>query len=264
MTTLKPQRPAGPARPAKSTRPAAGRAPGRSPGTGRHQHLFLRRFSLAAALLAILAAVYVVRFSTVLDASSVRVEGLPAAQQSAVRAQVGVPPGTPLAAVHVSQIGDRIALLPIVDRVEVSRGWPHTIVVRVQPRVAVLTVANSQGQLQVVDKHGYAFGSVSAASRTAPMVTLAGTPSGDRQAALVVATQVLASLTPAHRRAVTKVRVTGAQSVSFTLDGVRVTWGDGTGSALKNTVLTALLKAAKSNGGHDRMNVSTPQAPTTG
>lgn len=260
MTTLKPQRRATAAPPERATTRPGAKAAG-SRGGGQH---LLRRMLPVLIVLVALAAVYLVRFSSVLAISDVQVRGVNGAQAAAVRARVQVPTGTPLAAVDLAGVGARIAGVPLVDRVDVERGWPHTLVLTVHPRRAVLTVANSEGQLQVVDRYGYAFAAADAPTAGAPLVTLRRTPIGGRQAALVVAYQVISTLTPAHRAAVSKVTVTGAQSVTFRIDGVRVTWGDGSQSALKNTVLTALIKDAKGKGGHHKMNLSTPQAPTVG
>ena len=110
------------------------------------------RLLAVAGLVVLVVLVWLVGFSSVLATRSVTVTGLgDPGEQEVVVAAAAVPIGTPLARVDTGGAVDRVAKIPTVASVSVSRSWPSTVVVSVQRKVPVLAVKNPQGQLQVVD-----------------------------------------------------------------------------------------------------------------
>jgi cell division protein FtsQ len=204
------------------------------------------------ALLAGLA--WLVWFSPVLAARTVRVQGVPAAAVPDITARAQVPLGQPLARVDTEAIAHRVIASATLAEVTVSRSWPSTVVITASPRVPVLAVKNPQGQVQVVDAQGIAYATVPAAPGGVPQIRTDVTPPS--REALRAGISVLQALTPAQRRQVTDVRVTGASSVSLTLGGRTVVWGGASDPELKVKVLSVLLRQKAS-----LIDVSTPGTP---
>ena len=97
-----------------------------------------------------------------LGVNSVQVDGVTSLPADQVRETAGIEPGTPLLRVDVDAARARIARLPQVASVEVTRGWPHTVVVTVVERVPV-AVVGPPGQRTLVDAHGVLFDTVTGA-----------------------------------------------------------------------------------------------------
>jgi cell division protein FtsQ len=209
--------------------------------------------------LAVVAAVVVwlVAFSSVLATRTVTVTGLADPQeQAAVVAAAAVPIGTPLARVDTGGAVDRVAAIPTVASVSVSRSWPSTVVVSVQRKVPVLAVKNPQGQLQVVDASGVPFETVSTLPSGVAQVNAASDapdPEGIRTAISIL------QLLPAERRAqVSAVTVTSADLVTLQLGKVSVVWGGIADGPKKLAVLQALLATNPAV-----VDVSAPDTPIT-
>jgi cell division protein FtsQ len=219
-----------------------------------------RPWLLAAWGLGLVAAlagvVWLVWFSPVLAARSVRVEGVPAAAVADITRRAQVPLGQPMARVDTGAIARRVIASATLAEVTVSRSWPSTIVVSASPRVPVLAVKNPHGEVQVVDAQGVAYATVPAAPRGVPQISTSITPPS--RAALRAGISVLEALTPALRRQVTDVRVTGASSVSLRLGRTTVVWGGAADPDLKVKVITALLRQKPRT-----IDVSTPRTPVT-
>ncbi|MCY7344460.1 MAG: FtsQ-type POTRA domain-containing protein, partial [Pseudonocardia sp.] len=101
-----------------------------------------RRRRLAALLVVVLVGLGVGARALVYDAGladveDVRVTGVLTVATPDVLAAAAVPVGTPLADVDTATIADRVARLPAVASVRVTRGWPHTVTVAVTERVPV-------------------------------------------------------------------------------------------------------------------------------
>jgi cell division protein FtsQ len=145
--------------------------------------------------------------------------------------------------------------------VSVSRSLPDTVVIEVTPRVAVLAVRNPQGQVDVVDRDGFAFRTVDAAPDGVPLVS-----SGAAQvtkAGVTAAVQALRSLDPALRADVSGVSVSAADQVSFTVTakGERsktVVWGGAGDGERKAQLVKILLREPGST-----IDVSVPASPVT-
>jgi len=212
---------------------------------------------LVSALALLAGGVWLVELSPVLVARSVRVEGVPRAAVSEITRRAEVPMGTPLARVDTAAIAQRVMAAATLAEVTVSRSWPGTIVITASPRVPVVAVRNSQGQVQVVDAQGLAYATVSAPPKGVPVInTVENPPSTESMHAAIT---VLRALPFTQRARVTSVVVSGANMVTLKLGGVTVVWGGGSQPELKVKVLMALLK----HKGFATIDVSAPNTPVT-
>jgi cell division protein FtsQ len=259
-------------------RSTAGRPTRRPPGRpGRpaprpHPAARYRRRRLAALLIGLLLLVglgltgrvllYDIGFADI-EKVQVNSESAAATGTEAVRvedvvnaAEVNV--GTPLAAVDTAGIAARVARLPGVESVRVTRTWLHTVTIDVTQRVAVATVQTGQG-LALVDRFGivypgtpppglphFTFGAVGPddASTRAAISVLAAVPDALRSQLLTVDATDTAPEAPGQ--------------VTLGLTGDRqVRWGSPDRSPEKAAVLMPLLTQP----GHV-FDVTSPDLPT--
>jgi cell division protein FtsQ len=212
---------------------------------------------LAGVLGLLAGGVWLVQFSPVLAARSVRVEGVPPGAVTDITQRAAVPRGTPMARVDTAVIARRVIAISTLAEVTVSRSWPSTIVISARPRVPVLAVRNPQGQVQIVDVNGVAYASVSAPPEGVPLVdTVENPPSQDSLRAGIAVLQALSS---GQRAQVTNLTVSGANLVTLKLGAVTVVWGGASEPELKVKVMTALLTSK----GAQTIDVSAPRTPVT-
>lgn len=169
----------------------------------------------------------------------VRVVGASLVSADQVRAAAAIRRGVPLARVDLTKIRDRVAKLPPVAQVGVTRDWPHTVVVRVVERTAVAVVPQG-GAYVVVDAEGVVFRRLAARPSSLPLVE---TPApGPEDAATAAALRVLAALTPQLRQQLVKVSAPTSIRIQLRLAKNRIiVWGDAEDSGKKARVATALL-----------------------
>lgn len=199
-------------------------------------------------------------FSTIVVVKRVEVRGVPVAQAAAIRTAAAVPMGVPLMRVDTAQVLERLERDRTLRDIRVSRELPDAIVITGTPRVAVLAVRNTKGEVEVVDADGVVFRTVDSPPRDVPLVTAGSelvTASGLR-----AALQALAALKPALRAEVSGVTVTAADYVTFTLrvtSGTRtVIWG-GLGDAQTKARLVEILAGQPGR----TIDVSVPESPVT-
>ena len=84
---------------------------------------------LAGALALLAGGVWLVQFSPVLVARSVRVEGVPTGVVNDIMRRAAVPMGTPMARVDTAAIAHRVIASATLAEVTVSLSWPSTIVI---------------------------------------------------------------------------------------------------------------------------------------
>ena len=212
-------------------------------------------FVLALTLLG--GGTWLVGWSPVLAVRSVDVSGATGAEASAVRALVEVPLGTPLARVDTAAVGRRIRSRITVAEVSVQRSWPSTLDVHVVLRTPAIIIRSPQGQLEVVDRQGVAYTSVSRAPQGVPVVSAVSSaalaPDAVKAAIAVVDTL------PADLAArVSAMTVSSADLVTFKLGSVTVVWGGAEDGARKVAIIQALLRTKPS-----LIDVSAPDTPVT-
>ncbi|HLS49520.1 MAG TPA: cell division protein FtsQ/DivIB, partial [Actinomycetaceae bacterium] len=226
------------------------------------RRLTWHRAGLAAAGLVVVAAIaWLVLASPVLtlreDAIEVHGAGSGTTVASAqVSDVVAGYLGTPLARLDTDAVAADIGQLTQVRDVTVQRSWPHGIIVDIEARVAVATIADGDG-FAALDVDGVSLGSSEEPPADLPLVDLP--QAEDRASATLQAVlEVLAALPQQLRD---DVAVAGGQSPGAIelqlVDGATVRWGDAQDSELKVAVLDVMRDEPARV-----YDLTVPQAPT--
>jgi cell division protein FtsQ len=188
----------------------------------------------------IIAVVWLLLVSPVLGVSSVQVDGVTTLPADQVRDTAGIEPGTPLLRVDVDAARARIARLPQVASVAVTRGWPNTVVVTVVERTPI-AIVGEPGRRTLVDAKGVLFDTVSGAP-PAGVVPLDVPSPGPGDPATTAALAAVEALSDDLRTQVASVAATPAGETTLTLtDGTLVRWGGPERSERKAAALAALI-----------------------
>jgi cell division protein FtsQ len=176
-----------------------------------------------------------------LSVRDVRVDGARTLPVEQVREVAGVAVGTPLLRVDVAAAGQRVARLPQVADVQVTRGWPSSVVITVVERTP-LAVVEEAGRRTLVDGEGVLFDTITGAPPDGVVPLEVDDPSAGDPATLA-GLGAIAALPPEVRERVARVTASegGAAVVLRLDDGTSVLWGDGGESVRKAAVLVALL-----------------------
>ena len=181
--------------------------------------------------------------SRLLVVRSVKVTGggqaVPAAQ---VLAAARVRYGTPLIRVNTGTIARRVEAIRQVQSVQVSKDWPSTVVITVQPRTPVFAVPVPDGYA-LVDRFGVTIRDVAAQPAGLPLLSIVSNGTVLRgDPAVRAAAIVLTELPPQVARAVRDVTATSPSAVSVTLaDRSVVVWGSTAQAKEKAKELTLLM-----------------------
>jgi cell division protein FtsQ len=198
----------------------------------------LVRGGVAVAVVALLA--WLLWGSPVLAVASVHVDGAGTLTAAEVVEVAGVTEGTPLLRVDVDAARARVAQLPQVASVEVTRGWPRSVVITVVERVPVAVVERG-GSRTLLDAEGVLFDTVTGPPPpgVVPLEVPAPGP-GDRATRAALA--ALVALPADVRAGVTGASATTSEDVRLTMaDGTTVLWGGAEHAGEKAQVLVALL-----------------------
>ena len=220
-----------------------------------------RTLRLGAALLLLTAAVWFLWSGPVLAVGTVQVDGAGTLAADEVRKAAGIEVGTPLLRVDVEDAEARVARLPQISAVEVTRGWPRSVVITVVERVPVAVVGEA-GRRSLVDADGVLFDTITG-DPPAGVVPLEVADPGPGDAATMAALEALVALPGEVRDDIDGAAVAGPEDITLTLtDGTLVRWGGPAESATKATVLTALLDRMSDGELEpaDTIDLSTPHA----
>jgi cell division protein FtsQ len=238
---------------------------GRRAGTGRPRRRLdsRQRWRLRVAALAAVVGIvcWVVLASPLLAVRTVQVDGADSLTAEQVVAAAGIGTGTPLVRVDTATAAARVAELPQVAAVEVTRGWPETVVVTLVERVPVAVVADAGGR-SLVDRQGVLFDTITGDPPDG-VVPLAVPEPGPDDAATTAAIGALTSLPRDVRSQVTGVSATSADDVTLMLtDGRTVLWGSADLTDRKSRVLDGLLDQIEAGtlAPAGTLDVSTPDA----
>ena len=199
-----------------------------------------RPLRLGGALVVVAGALWFLWSGPLLAVGTVQVDGTGSLSAEEVREAAGVEVGIPLLRVDVDALEARVARLPQVASVEVTRGWPGSVVITVTERDAVAIVGEA-GRRSLVDADGVLFDTVTGAA-PAGVVPLVVTDPGPDDPATLAALEALVALPGDVRDEVDGAAVTGPEDITLTLtDGTLVQWGGPAESVKKAAVLTALL-----------------------
>ena len=213
----------------------------------------MRRALLAIAIVVpvVAALIWVVWFSPWLSVARVEVSVTSTSEvagplpEEEIRVIANVAPGTPLLRVP------RIAALPQVRSVTVSRAWPDAIVIDVLRRDPVALVAVASGY-DIVDEDGVVMRTVPSEVTGVPLVRATG---DGVVAAVTVAREVPAWLS----ERVDEIEASTRNNVTLRLrNGSTVMWGSAGDTAFKAEVLQTLLQVKA-----QRYDVSAPGVPAT-
>ena len=166
--------------------------------------------------------------------------------------------GTPLALVDDREVHRALEPFPLIQRYAVERIPPHTLRVRIEERLPVLSVEADDG-FQLYDPAGVLIG----VSAEPP----AGVPLGhDRVSdvsspAFLSAAQVLRDIPGELRAQIATASGTSGQDLAFGLSsGIQVMWGDVEHTQRKSVVLAAMLGALEGEA-VELIDVSSTEAP---
>jgi cell division protein FtsQ len=193
----------------------------------------------AVAVLALVGGgLYFVFFSDTLSVQGVEVEGTQTLTDDKVREIADVPMGGPLATVDLDRVAYRVRSVAVVKSAEVTRKWPHDVLIEIVERqpVAVVDIA---GELHSLDEDGVVFGSYRRPPQGLPRVKA---ESGVDSEALAEGAAVVSALPPGIAEKVDFAEVVTVDRITLRLrDGREVVWGSAEQSQEKAEVLQAML-----------------------
>ena len=221
-----------------------------------------RRIALAVLVLGVLAALgggfwAVLLYTGIAKVEQVDVTGTLAVSRESVLAAAAVESGVPLATVDTKAVAQRVAQLPGVGSVQVSRGWPHTVAIEVTERSAVALARTPQG-VTLVDATGVAYQPAPEVPPALPMFGFGAVGPDDPSTRAALA--VLAALPEDLRSRVTTVDVDSPATeptVRLGMGDRQVRFGSTDRAAQKVAVLVPLLTQEGSV-----FDVSSPDLPT--
>lgn len=184
-------------------------------------------------------ALYLVFFSSTLSVQGVEVEGTQTLTEEQVRDVADVPLGGPLATVDLDRIAYRVRSLAVVKSAEVTRKWPHDVLIEIVERqpVAVVDIA---GELHNLDAEGVVFNTFKRAPQGLPLVKA---ESGVDSEALAEGAAVVGALPDEIAGKVEYAEVVSVDQITLRLrDGRTVVWGSSEQSGEKAEVLEAMLR----------------------
>jgi cell division protein FtsQ len=224
----------------------------------RRQVEIRRRWVALLSVLTVIALVYLLFFSSMLGAKDVSVAGARTVSADQIRTVAAVPAGKPLLRLSTDEIRDRVAAMPGIATVEVSRSWPGTVDITVTERTAIAFFDSGPGGdgVHLVDGGGVVFKTVSARPAGLPELKLPKVSADDPVTRAVTA--VLGVIPEQLLKQVTTATAKTPASVEFTLaSGKIVRWGTAEQTDRKAKVLAALLTQ---NG--KVYDVAAPELPT--
>jgi cell division protein FtsQ len=212
--------------------------------------------AVAVVLLLVGGTVYAVWYSSLLEVEGVEVRGTTDLTTHDITRAAEVPLGEPLARVDLEAVERKVGSLAPVRSVEVSRQWPHDVLIEIEEREPVAVVRMGD-LLRNLDGEGVVFGDRRRPPGDLPMVETATDTSGD---ALREAATVAGALEPAFLASVDHLEVATVDQITLVLrDGRVVRWGNAEQSEEKAEVLAALLPRRA-----EVYDVSVPESPTAG
>ena len=224
----------------------------------------------ALVVLALAAGVaYLIR-TPLFGLTSVRVTGTQAVPTSEVVAVSKVRIGEPYLGLDLAAIRARVAALPRVAAVKVTRDYPSSLHIAVTERPAVASV--SSGSLfWLVAADGTVLDSAAARPPALPYVAGVPLPAGLGPGSrlppgneLAHALSALGGMDPKLEREVTGVAARSLDSLEFTLkDGTRVLYGLAVDQPAKDAAVLLVRRTLKREGREaQRIDVRNPSSPT--
>lgn len=217
--------------------------------------VLVRRWVALSVAVGLALIVVVLLFTPLLGVRTVDVSGNQGLTADQVRAAAAVPDGTSMLRLDTAGIMDRVAQLPRVASVDVTREWPSSIRITVTERDPIGVVVESDGA-HLVDGSGLDYATVHVAPAGLPKIQLTAIKPDDPRTLAVV--RVLTALPAQLRASVIAVSAKTPGSVTLAITGGRtIRWGSADDSAHKSAVLAALMTRPGTV-----YDVSSPDLPT--
>lgn len=214
-----------------------------------------RRWVAVLTVLTVLGIGYAVAFTELLAVRTIEVSGTDRIEQATLLELAAIPELRPMVRVDTDGIEQRIAKVPQVERVVVSRSWPSTITIEVTERSPVAYFVAHDG-VRLVDPAGVPFHEVTKRPKKLPRLRVETVAASDQ--ATSAAMRVLTALPGDLRKRVTEVSADTGNSVELRLrKGKMVRWGNAEQIERKAQVLSALLSRPGKY-----YDVSSPELPT--
>ena len=225
-----------------------------------------RRLRRLLALLAVLGVVLLglaATWTSALDIERIDVRGATHTSSDAVTEAAGVAPGDPLAWFDVNAAEQRVAALPWVDAVAVTRSWTGEVGIEVTERVPVAGIPAGEGAWLLVDGDGRVLAAVDAEPSDVAVVdgvTASARPGDQLDADALGALAVAAAIPASLRPDVARVSGTGTGLEAVLRVGGVIALGGPDEAEAKLSAAAAVL-ATVTPGCVDRLDVTLPDAP---
>jgi cell division protein FtsQ len=217
-----------------------------------------RRWVAVLSLLTIVCGVYVLYFTSLLGVRTVEVSGAKSVTADQIRKIAAIPADQPMLRVSTDEVRDRIAAMPGIATVDVSRSLPSTVEITVTERTAIAFFDSGPGGdgFHLIDGGGVVFKTIKDKPAGLPELKLPKVSVDDPVTRAVTA--VLGVVPPQLLKQVVTATAQTPGSVEFTLsDGKTVRWGNAQQTDRKAKVLAALLTQDGKI-----YDVSAPELPT--
>ncbi|RGE22533.1 FtsQ-type POTRA domain-containing protein [Leucobacter sp. wl10] len=178
-------------------------------------------------------------FTPLMAVREVRVVGAVSVNQGEIGRALARFEGRPLALVDDAEVLRALEPFPLIQRYAVERVPPSTLVVRIEERVAVVSLQGGSGYA-FYDAAGVLLGNAEAPPAGVPVAS--GAVTDLSSPSFRSAARALRGMPAELRAQIGAVSATSAQDVTFTLtSGVEVLWGDAERTAEKAIVLQRML-----------------------
>ena len=224
----------------------------------------------ALAAMALAAGVAWLIRTPLFGLSAVRVDGTQAVAEAQVLEASKVRIGEPYLGLDLAAIRDRVAALPRVAAVQVTRDYPSSLRIAVTERPPVASVSDGSAYW-LVAADGTVLDPVGGQPADLPYVASVPLPDGVGPGSrlppgneLANALTALGGMDPQLKRQVTGVNARTLDSLEFTLkDGTRVLYGLAVDQRAKDAAVQLIRRTLKREGREaQRIDVRNPSAPT--
>lgn len=211
---------------------------------------------VGGAIVALALFVAVGAFSPLTAVQEVRVVGATQVNEEDIQTALSRFDGVPLTLVRDEDVHRALEPFPLIERYSIERIPPHTLIVRIEERDAVVAV-DRDNVLHLLDPAGVLIGT--AEERPVGVPVASGQVAVESSPAFSAASRVIRDLPPDIREQIAEVHASSPQDVGFILTtGTRVIWGEAVETQKKALVLRSILASV---GAVSNVDVSSPNAP---
>ncbi len=223
------------------------------------EHLRARRrrwFVAGCTVLGLALFVIVGVLTPIMAVREIQVQGAQAVNVEELQTALSRFEGVPLALVSDQDVHRALEPFPLVQRYSIERIPPHTLIVRIEERSAVIAL-DRDGEFDLFDPAGVLLGRVAERPGGVPV----GSPelTDTASPAFLAASNIVRDMPEDLRALLVGVQASNAQDVSFELsNGTQVLWGESKETQRKSVVLRSMLASV---GAPELIDVSAPDAP---